>query len=396
MPTDYRALLHHALAEDSFIQMTLSGKISPALAWRRVILRPVMLKGRRHIQISHFDAKQDVTKNFLPEAVPARLDELLTLPFHTISLQTSTEDVTVQIAPSGKVSMKSTPAAAPRQAELRHDAAKDVPLPPDQPDPFLQAIGIMTADGRVKAAMQDKFTQINEFLKLLDHTGALGSFDHTPVQILDCGCGSAHLSFAAYHFLTHKKGIPAALSGVDVNGMLIEKDNLLAQEMGLQDVCFYPSAIAAFQPPAPPDILLALHACDTATDEALALGVRHGARIIVSVPCCHKDLHHQIQTRAPFGPLMRHGILKQRFTDLLTDTFRAQILRLMGYKTDVIEFVSSEHTGRNLMLRAVHNQKALPKPGDIEEYLALKSYWGVTPHLETLLEHEFVQRGITG
>ena len=389
MPTDHRALLHHALANESFIQMTFNGKISPALAWRRVVLRPVLLKGRRHIQISRFDAKQDVTKNILPEAAPALLDELLALPFHTIRLQTRAEDVTVQIAPSGKVSVKTTPAAAPRQAEMRHDAPKDLPLPPDMPDPFLQAIGIMTADGRVKAAMQDKFTQINEFLKLLDHTGALDNFDHAPVHILDCGCGSAHLSFAAYHFLTHKKSIAAALSGVDVNGGLIEKDNLLTQEMGLTDVCFYPSAIAAFQPPAPPDILLALHACDTATDEALALGVRHAAGVIVAVPCCHKDLHRQLQNREPFNPLLRHGILKQRFADLLTDTFRAQILRLMGYKTDVIEFVSSEHTGRNLMLRAVRRPQGAPAQADYAEYQSLKAYWGVTPHLETLLAPEF-------
>jgi hypothetical protein len=389
MTTDHRERLHRALADDSFIQITFSGKISAALPYRRVILRPVLLKGRRHIQISRFDAKQDVTKNVLPEAAPTQVDELLALPFHTIRLQTSAEDVTMQIAPSGKVSVKSTPAAEPRRAELNHDAAKDLPLPPDLPDPFLQAIGIMTGDGRVKAAMQDKFTQINEFLKLLDHTGALGGFDHTPVHILDCGCGSAHLSLAAYHFLTHKKGIPAALTGVDVNGTLIDKDNLLTQQMGLSDVCFYPSAIAAFQPATPPDILLALHACDTATDEALALGVRHAAGIIVSVPCCHKDLHRQLQNREPFNPLLRHGILKQRFADLLTDTFRAQILRLMGYKTDVIEFVSSEHTGRNLMLRAVRRPHRTPAQADLAEYQALKAYWGVTPHLETLLAPEF-------
>jgi SAM-dependent methyltransferase len=212
----------------------------------------------------------------------------------------------------------------------------------------------------------------------------LSEFDRQPIRILDCGCGSAHLSFALYHYLNHLRGIPAALEGVDVNAALMDKGNALSRELGAGDACFFARPIIEHQPEMPPDLVIALHACDTATDEALALGIRCGAKVIMAAPCCHHDLNTQLETRAPFQPITRHGILKERLADILTDSLRALILRMAGYKTDVIEFVSSEHTGRNLMIRAV---KKLPA-GDAafaEEYAALKGFWGVTPYLETLL-----------
>jgi hypothetical protein len=207
------------------------------------------------------------------------------------------------------------------------------------------------------------------------------------VEILDCGCGSAYLSFAAYHYLNDVKGIPARLTGIDYNGKLIEKDNENAAALGYAGACFTQSAILDYQPETPPDILLALHACDTATDEAIALGIRSRSPLILCAPCCHHEMRRQFDQRdspALFDPMLRHGIMKQRFAELLTDSFRAQILRIMGYRTDVVEFVSPEHTDKNLMIRAVwhgrQNTKAL-----LAEYDALKAYWGVTPTLETLL-----------
>jgi hypothetical protein len=184
--------------------------------------------------------------------------------------------------------------------------------------------------------------------------------------------------------------VDLALAGVDVNGKLMDKDNAFSRELGLSEdqACFYTSAIADYVPQVPPDIVIALHACDTATDDALALAVRQGTGLIVSVPCCHHYLNKQLQAVDPFRPVLRHGILKQRMADILTDTFRALILRIMGYKTDVIEFISSEHTDRNLMIRAVRRTN----PGEAEfvrEYLDLKAFWGVTPYLETLLGEDF-------
>ncbi len=386
---DYRALLkREVLDEATFVQMTLKGKITDSLPWRMVVVRPVLLKNQRYLQFSHFSAKQDITKNFAGAEAETHLDEILALPFSSIHLRSTEEDLNVQITKKGKAILHRQQANQHRQPELEHDAAKELPISADQPDTFLQTIGIMTADGRIKADMQDKFAQINQFLTLLDHTNALDTFDHSPLHVLDCGCGSSHLSFGVYHYLNHIRGIPATLDGVDVNAKLMDKSNAHSHELGLNDACFYATPIISYHPQVAPDIVIALHACDTATDEALALGIGCGAGIIMVAPCCHHDLNKQLEARAPFAPVMRHGILKERFADILTDSFRALILRIMGYKTDVVEFVSADHTGRNLLIRAVRRGK-LGDSAALREYEDLKAFWGVTPYLEKLLGEGF-------
>lgn len=389
MAQDYRETIEKlVLDEETFLQLTLKGQMrGKDLPWRRVVVRPVLIKNGRHLQFSYFDAKQDITKNYRNGEAQAKLDELLAMPFSSIRLQSSVEDVQVQITQEGKAHFsRSVPANNKSGPNLAHDLSKNLPLPVNKPDTFLQTLGIMDKQGKVIPRMQDKFSQINEFLKLFEHTGELEHFEKTPVNILDCGCGSAYLSFAAYHYLNDIRGIPTNLVGIDVNETLVEKSNRHTQELGFDKMCFQKSAIISYTPEVPPDIVLALHACDTATDEALAQGIRWGARLILCVPCCHHDLHEQIQATAPFKPVLQDGILKKRMADILTDSFRALILRMLDYKTDVVEFVSSEHTDRNLMIRAVKRTK---KGGDkklMQEYNDLKNFWGVTPYLEKLLK----------
>ncbi len=385
MTDNYCEMLQQAaLDETTFVQMTFKGEIGNTLPWRMVTVRPVQIKQRRHLQFSHFSAKQDITKNFEGDEALTHLRELMAMPFHSIFMRSTMEEINVQITKKGKVIIHRSAPIKPHIEHVEHDRWKDWPIPASLPDPFLQKIGIQTSDGRIKADMQDKFAQINEFLKLLDHTGALTTFDHSPLHILDCGAGSAHLTFATYHYLNNIRQIPAQLSGVDMNAELMSRSNTYSQELGLGDACFYASPIIEHVPEHVPDIVLALHACDTATDEALALGVKHGASIIMTAPCCHKHLHQQLESRAPFEPVMRQGILKQRMGDILTDSFRALLLRIMGYKTDVVEFISSEHTGRNLMIRAVKKTE-VGEAEFVKEYNDLKAFWGVTPYLETLL-----------
>ncbi|MCA0456982.1 MAG: SAM-dependent methyltransferase [Chloroflexi bacterium] len=394
MTDNYREMLQQAaLDEATFVHMTFKGEIGGALPWRMVNVRPVQIKGSRHLQFSHFTAKQDITKNYAGDEAINHLRELLALPFHSIHLRTTLEELNVQITKKGKAILHRSAPIKPHVEPVEHDRWKDWPIPASLPDPFLQKIGIQTSDGRIRADMQDKFAQINEFLKLLDHTGALTTFDHSPIHILDCGAGSAHLTFATYHYLNNIRQIPANLSGVDTNAELMARSNTYSHELGLGDACFYASPIIQHVPEHAPDIVLALHACDTATDEALALGVKHGAGIIMTAPCCHKHLHQQLESRAPFEPVMRHGILKQRMGDILTDSFRALLLRIMGYKTDVVEFISSEHTGRNLMIRAV-KKTAVGEAAFIQEYNELKAFWGVTPYLETLLGERLMLNSI--
>ncbi|HVG98343.1 MAG TPA: SAM-dependent methyltransferase, partial [Chloroflexota bacterium] len=400
----------------------------PEGAWRRVVVRPVQLRGRRHLQFSYFDDRRDVTKNYAGHEAARQLDGLLDLPTRSVSVQTARQTLNVQITRSGKAILHRLPGRAPvpdatggagatgtpappgaaggapgpTAEDLQHNRRKEHPLPEGAPDALLSALGIADEGGHVRPPMRGKFTQVNEFLKLLEHSGALDAPGapgedagdggaRAPLRLVDCASGASYLSFAAYHYLNDLRGTPATLVGVDVNADLVAKSNALAAGLGYEGIRFVAAAIADFAPEAPPDVVLALHACDTATDEAIARGIAWGARAILAVPCCQHELQAHLGRPAPYGPVLRHGILRERLADILTDAFRAQILRLAGYDTDVVEFVSSEHSGRNLLIRAVRRGAAGAPDGRAgrqrrrlaADYDALKALWGVTPYLES-------------
>ncbi len=389
MDTDYQDLLVAAIGdEEHFVRLTMKGIVRGAsVPWVKIVVRPVRIKNKHHVQISHFDERKDTTKNYYGDQIATALREVVAIPFSAIHLETTQEDIQIQITKKGKVFVQRKTNAQQAAPDLTHNRSKATPLPADKPDAFLQTLGIMNEAGEVKPAMRDKFAQINEFLKLVDATGELDKFQRHPLNIVDCGCGSAYLSFATYHYLNNIRDIPARLVGVDVNQALIQKDEMLADRLDRDNICFVRSPIIDYQPDVPIDIVLALHACDTATDEVIAQTVRWDAPMLICIPCCHHDLNHQI-TSDIFQPVLRHGILKERLADILTDTFRALALRIMGYRTDVIEFVSSEHTARNLMIRAIKSTGR----GDrqhVREYNDLKAFWQVTPHIEKLLGPTF-------
>ena len=393
---NYKTLLKQALLNQAtFIRATFSGcQHGQTLTWRKLTLRPVMLKERWHLQVAHFDQQQDITKNYMGAEIAVKVADILALPFRNIHVYTTDRHIEVQISKKGKAFVKQHAAEARIPPALAHDHHKTFLLPADKNDPFLQAIGMMTPQGKIKATMQRKFRQINEFLRLVMDANALNDIAHRPLHLVDCGCGSAHLTFAAYHLLTHLRDIATQAVGIDVKADLMAKQSRLAQSLGWDALAtgaaltFEATPIRDYAPPAPPDIVLALHACDTATDEALAQAIRWQSRMIFSAPCCHHHLQAQLNQPPPppaFQPVMRHGILRERLGDILTDSFRAQILRVLGYRTEVVEFISAEHTHKNLMIRAVkttshHNPQAL------REYQDMQAYWHVTPYLETLIK----------
>jgi SAM-dependent methyltransferase len=387
MAEEYQQQIKQGVFDEStFVRLTLAGPVRGQLSpWRKIVVRPVLVRNRRQLQFSYFDARQDTTKNDEGAAAAARLDEILAIPFSSVHLQTTSGDLRVQRTKSGKVLLHHEKPSLRAEPELAHNAAKDLPLPAGKPDPFLQRIGIMNQQGVVSPPMKGKFSQINEFLKLLEHTGELEQFGDRPVEILDCGCGSSYLSLATYHYLNNIRNIPARLTGIDTNERLIAKSNQHGESLGFENICFRTTAIADFVPETSPDIVIALHACNTATDDAIAQGIANQARLIMCAPCCHHELHEQLHAVAPFEPLFQHGILRQRMGDLLTDTFRALILRICGYKTDVVEFVSPEHTDRNLLIRAVR-RPGMPAGQALREYQELKTFWNVIPYLERLLQ----------
>ena len=392
-PTSLRQLAADAVLGPDFRRATFGGvrRGSLSFPWQRVAVRPVAVRGERLLQFSYFDAKKHVSKNLgAAEAAPA-LDEVLSAGFSGIHLATAVEEVDIRTSKKGKVFVGRRSVAAAPAAPAPHNRVKDVPLPEGRADRLLETLGILTSDGRVRAAMRAKYTQINEFLKQLTHIlddaglNALGR----PVEILDCGCGLSYLTLAVHHYLNDVLAVPAHIVGVDVNEEVIRKSVARSEQLGAAHLAFACQRIDALA--VQPDVVLALHSCDTATDDALAQAVRAAARVVLSVPCCHHHLNDQVRPEGPAAvlrPLLRHGILQQRTADLATDAFRALILRIMGYRTDVVEFISPEHTARNLMIRAV---RALP-PGEasfVQEYLEMRRFWGVTPYLEQALGESF-------
>jgi len=387
-----RELVRETVLGSGFLRGTFGGAIRGIAApWVRVAIRPLMLRGEPHLQFSQFDGRKDFARNVPIASAGLALDEVLASGYSGIHLESESEDIDLRTSKKGKVFVGRKPVRREAAAEP-HNRVKDVPLPEGRADRVLEVMGIAAADGRVKPTMRAKFTQINEFLKHLVHMlddAGLKSLGR-PLEILDCGCGSSYLTLAAHHYLNDVLAIPAMLIGVDVNEDLIRKSVQRAERLGAADLNFTCGPIGTVA--AQPDIVFALHACDTATDDALARAVASEAKVILAVPCCHHHLNDRIAADV-LRPILRHGILHQRAADLATDAFRALALRIAGYRTEVVEFTSPEHTARNLMIRAVRGAP-VGEAAFVREYQDMKQFWNATPHIEAALGAPF-QR-ITG
>jgi SAM-dependent methyltransferase len=386
-------------------------------AIKRATLRPVELAGGRRLQLSCFDGRKVLYSNHNAEELPTALAQILAAGFSNVHISTTTEGIDLRLTKKGDLLIGRTPAtprspSAPRAVARDtapavtlapvepHNRPKDLPLPEGSANPLLSALGILDRNHRVRPTERDKFTQINEFLKLLQHAlpdastwhrhpadGSPPHPDATPLTILDCGCGSSHLTLATAYYLNHTLKIPARLLGIDANEEVIEKSRARAEKLNAESpqklpIEFRTAKIGDLEN-LHADIVLALHACDTATDDALAQAVKSNAHLILAVPCCHKNLNSQLNIPS-LAPIHHHGILHQRQADLITDAFRALLLKVLGYRAEVIEFISREHTARNLMIRALKAQPA-GNAAALDEYRRFKKFAGVTPYLEAKL-----------
>ena len=402
MESDYKSQIRAKILDRaSLVRAVFSGtQKGSSLPWDRVIVRPVELKGEIHLQFSYFDEKKDITKNHLEDAA-AKVDELLALPFRNIFVESRAGNLQVNISKKGKALVSEPKSATVPIPDLAHDHQKSRLLSTENAAPFLKAVGIMTQDGKIKADMQRKFKQINEYLRLVDETDsfrqgstqAFQALSGQPVHVVDFGCGNAYLTFAIYYYLHDILKLDAHVTGVDIKADLIERHQQKAQSLGWEQLKFEVGHIADYQPETIPNVVFALHACDTATDDALAQGIQWGSQLIVCAPCCQHELQEQmshIPMPTSLLPVFHDGILFERMGDILTDTFRANILRIMGYRTDVTQFVPIEHTAKNLMIRSVKTSPA-GNARWVEEYRNLKSFWQVTPYLEKILSESYTQ-----
>ena len=363
--------LRVSLADGSFVKLTLSEPGEVAGDLRNVYGRVVEIKGAPQLSLVFHHARRDVTKNFpVAEGVEC-VGELLGESFGRGYLFTTAGDWQWRRGVLKASRPRFSVAPAPE-----HDRKKVAPL--DAAAPYLVALGVTNATtGEPRPGMADKLRQIQRFTELLGHL-----LDDSPLRerrelrVLDLGAGKGYLTFATHAFL-RSRGIDVEVTGVEVREDLAAFTERTARELGCDGLHFVRGAIGDYKPPAPIDVLIALHVCDTATDDALALGLRSGAALLVAAPCCHKEVRAQLQSPPVLGDVLRHGILAEREAELVTDGLRALLLEIHGYKASVFEFISPEHTSKNLMLAAHRRAKSLD-PAPLRKRLhALLDFYGL-------------------
>ncbi len=369
---------------------------------QRESLKPLMLRGQTVWQSEQFNGKQVMVRNHSGgDDAKAALERLLEATgAREYHLTAVTGDLHVRITRKGRalVSRGKPQVANPNEAVPRqHNREKDQPLGRFDSAPLLRVLGMVDGRGEICAGMRGKADQINAFLRELDNLLDEERRDESkPLNIVDCGCGRAYLTLSAYCYLTACRGMRVAVRGIDRNAKLMGEASRMASALDIaDDVRFMAADLAECEPDIKPELLLGLHACDMATDLAIALGVNWGVKYMLVAPCCQHDLQRQIGDGGPMRALLRHGILRERLADLLTDAFRAQILRVLGYRVRILEFVSPEATARNIMLRAVSGVRK-GNPAVIGEYLDMRDEWHVVPALERLLAEPLKQFLVPG
>ncbi len=368
----------------TFVRAVLSGRRrNMQVSFERIDIRLVEIKGVLNLQLMQNDGRVTTTKNIAPDHDVVQ--ELLESGYANIMVESVSQVYSIRITKSGDAQVHIEKRES--QQVLSHDKKKDRLL--DSSDPFLLEVGISDAKGVIKPSRQDKYKQVEEFLRILSPAlNAAISAGHirkptveNPLNIVDLGCGHAYLTFAAHQFLTNS-GIPVKVVGIDVRVESRDRNNAIAKKLGIESTIEFVAEEISKKTSQHVDIAIALHACDTATDDAIAWAVNGGAQLLLIAPCCHHDIQKQMDgAPEPWTALTKFGLMKERLADLITDSFRAQLLRLVGYRVEVIEFVAGEHTPRNLMIRAVKTD-AKPDAIDTQRYLEMTTQWAVIPALE--------------
>ena len=383
----FSALETKFLDSQNLVRVVLSGRRrNMQTLHERVDMRPVLIKEILHIQVSHSDGRQMTTKNYLPPQTP--FAELIRSGYANILLEGTSETLNVRITKKGEALVHREKSS--KEQELSHDRSKARLL--DASDPFLIAVGISDAKGDVKPSKSDKYMQVEEFLRNLAPTlaGAIsaGHIDQPteskPLTIVDLGCGHAYLTFAAHQYL-RGQGIPVKVIGIDIRPAARDRNNEIASQLGISSSIEFRAEEIADTTLTTADVAIALHACDTATDDAIAWAINSDAKLALIAPCCHHDIQAQMnEIPEPWSLITRNGIMKERLGDLLTDALRMQIMKLRGYRVEAIEFVGGEHTPRNLMIRAVKTGAPADK-NEEGKYEQMLSLWKVKPSLASLI-----------
>lgn len=343
------------LINENMILAVLSGcrrKDAPS----RVRIRPVEVKGEILYQASVPEGAKMLHRNYRREELVDFLKESLDGTYSQLQVQGRQADGGVLVSKKGKHTVKIKPHEVKENAKiLSHNRVKQYILPQGKPVPFLVDLGVMTREGRVREAAYDKYRQINRFLEFIQDILPKLPKDRE-ITIVDFGCGKSYLTFAMYYFFRELKGYQVKIIGLDLKEDVIRRCSRLAEEYGYDNLQFLQGDIAGYEGLEKADMVVTLHACDTATDFALAKAVQWDAKVILSVPCCQHELNGKIRNDL-LAPVLKYGILKERMSALITDGIRANLLESAGYSVQILEFIDMEHTPKNLLIRAVKTGK---------------------------------------
>lgn len=383
--TDIREFLDKYVNED--LERILVSNARRGSSVSKLQVRPVPVKGEVRYQVTRIQGTKAIHENYEKEELISYLTEQMKENFRQLQLEGRYVQGRVLVSKKGKADIKARETKARAREDftpmLSHNRKKKYLLQEGIPVPWLVDLGVMTPEGKVRNSRYDKFKQLNRYLEFIQDILPKLPKDRE-IRIIDFGCGKSYLTFAMYYYLKELNHYDIQVTGLDLKADVIGKCQSLADKYGYDRLDFQQGDIASYEGADQVDMVVTLHACDTATDFALAKAVKWGARVILSVPCCQHELNRQVQNQ-DLAPVLEYGILKERFAALLTDGLRAQMLKSAGYDTQILEFISMEHTPKNLLIRAVKNENKKDDPGQRQKWENCIKAFHVEPTLKKLM-----------
>ena len=353
----------------------------------KIKVRPVMIRDSLYFQVSRYTDKQVFHENMTAEDALETLSGWILHDFRQAQIRMQDEMVTVLVSKKGKATVKSKKAACIETQNLEHNRKKQYIIEEGTAVPFMIDLGVMTESGKIIRTRYDKYRQINRFLEFIEDILPELPTDRT-VHIIDFGCGKSYLTFAMYYYLKVLKHYDIRITGLDLKQKVIEDCQALADRYGYDGLQFLCGDIADYNGTDEVDMVVTLHACDTATDYALYKAVKWHASVILSVPCCQHELNRKMQCETLSGAF-QYGLIKERTDALMTDAMRGQLLEMKGYKTQLLEFIDMEHTPKNILIRGVKSKGLLPKAArkqQMENYQKCRDFFGAELTLEKLFK----------
>ena len=384
----FLAQLAECFAAGQWVKLVLARHVGAEEELERVTVKPLVLKGELRLSFLYRYKTRDITKHHPGDVALEEISNLLPASFRNAHFQSAAQELQLEFSKKGKAMLHSRRLKAEVPAvAASHDRAKHRYL--ELQRPFLQALGVTDSQHQLIPAMSRKWKQINKFIEVFSHALATSPLaEQAKVQVADFGSGKGYLTFAIHDYLSHSLGREAEVTGVELREDMVQLCNTAAQGLQLSGLHFEHGDVRSVVPSSI-DVMIALHACDIATDYAIHTGIRCGAAIIMCSPCCHKQLRPQMKSPATLKPMLQYGLHMGQQAEMLTDSLRALYLEACGYETKVFEFVSLEHTSKNKMILAVKRAHPIETPDAAGQIETLKTFYGVQEHcLETLLKND--------